>query len=71
MPPCAHNRGAERFYGGTIEHRSTAQPHLSDLETAARPYVRLPTTMIFGAVILWYALCAFLCCKTVIAKNVC
>src|ERR1019366_4641271 len=51
MPPCAHTE-CERFTG-TIENRSTSPPISAILMTAARPARPPPTTMIFGAAMLY------------------
>src|SRR5580692_9258238 len=51
MPPWAQTE-CERFTG-TIENRSTSPPISAILMTAARPARPPPTTMIFGADILY------------------
>src|SRR5208282_6374000 len=51
MPPCAHTE-CERFTG-TIENRSTSPPISAILMTAAKPARPPPTTIIFGAAMLY------------------
>src|SRR5271170_6667181 len=51
IPPCAQTE-CERFTG-TIENRSTSPPISAILMTAARPARPPPTTMIFGAAMLY------------------
>src|SRR5271157_3952923 len=51
MPPCAQTE-CERFTG-TMENRSTSPPISAILMTAARPARPPPTTMIFGAAMLY------------------
>src|SRR5208283_3516160 len=51
MPPCAHTE-CERFTG-TIENRSTSPPISAILMTADKPARPPPTTIIFGAAMLY------------------